>query len=326
MPTYSFSQRLRILSSAVVLFLGWQQATQAQQATAPNRPILPPPVQVSPHVYAWIGPHGGPDQKNQGYRMNMAFVVGKKSVAVLETGYTEAMAREMLKHIASVTPLPVKYAINSNSQPDRYFGNEVFRRQGATVIAHQSEAARMARMGSDFAGGISMNLGLNAASITVPTAPDIQLAEPASYDLGDLQMHLKSFGAAHTPGPLVVHIPADNVVYAGDILYSGRLPAIIPDGSVKSWIKVFDDLKGYGDALFVPGHGKPGKLKDFEFSTRDYLVLLHTHMEKQVKEGADMQTAISGLDQTRFSKLANYPELSGRNASQTYLESEKASF
>lgn len=325
MPNFSVPKLLRVLTSTVVLLLGWQQAAQAQQATV-SRPILPPPVQVSPHFYAWIGPHGAPDQKNQGYRMNMAFVVGKKSVAVLETGYTEAMAREMLKHIALVTPLPVKYAINSNSQPDRFFGNEVFRRQGATVIAHDSEARRMAAQSSLFVMGVSMSLGVEPGSVAVPAAPDIKLTAPANYDLGDLQIQVRSYGAAHTPSPLVVHIPADNLVYAGDILYSGRLLAIIPDGNVKSWIKVFDDLKAYGDALFVPGHGKPGKLKDFEFSTRDYLVLLHTHMEKQVKEGADLQTAIKALDQTRFSDLANYPELSGRNASQTYLESEKASF
>ncbi len=317
----------QIFSLLAVLFgVAWH-AHAAAQAVAASKPILPAPLQVSPHVYAWIGPHGGADRNNQGYRMNMAFVVGKKCVAVLETGYTEAMAREMLGHIATITPLPVKYAINSNSQPDRYFGNEVFRRQGATLIAHESEARRMAAQGANFALGISMSLGLDAAGIVVPAPPDIRLmSENASYDLGELQIHVKSFGAAHTPGPLVVHIPADNVVYAGDILYSGRLLALIPDGDMKSWIKVFDDLKSYGDALFVPGHGKPGKLKDFEFPTREYLMLLHTHMEKMAKENADLQTAIKRLDQTRFSKLENFAELSGRNASQAYLDSEKGSF
>lgn len=71
-------------------------------------PILPPPTRVSEHVYAWLGPHGGPNPENRGFRMNMAFVVGADAVAVIEPGYTEPMAEEMLQHIARIASRPVK--------------------------------------------------------------------------------------------------------------------------------------------------------------------------------------------------------------------------
>lgn len=76
--------------------------------------ILPPPQKMSEHVYAWIGPLDGPSKENNGYRMNMAFVVGNKAVAVLDTGYTEMMAEEMLAHIRKITKVPVKYAVATN--------------------------------------------------------------------------------------------------------------------------------------------------------------------------------------------------------------------
>ena len=120
------------------------------QAALAATPILPAPTRVSEHVYAWIGPHGGPNPENKGFRMNMGFVVGKDAVAVLEAGYYEPMAREMLQHIAKITAVPVKYVINSNSQPDRFLGNEYFRRQGAIAIASAAEAKRMAAMGGLF--------------------------------------------------------------------------------------------------------------------------------------------------------------------------------
>jgi len=295
-------------------------------AGSDGKPILPPPTQVSPHVYAWLGPHEGPSQANQGYRMNLAFVVGDKAVAVLETGYTEAMAREMLAHIAKITKLPVKYAINSNSQPDRFFGNEVFRKQGATVIAHEKEAARMAQNGGDLAGAIERTLGLAEGSVTPPGPPDKMINADMSLDLGGVVLHVRHFGAAHTPAPLVVHVPADDVVYAGDILYAGRLLAVVPGGNAKAWIQTFDALKTFGDATFIPGHGKPAKLGAFTFPTRDYLVLLNDYMAQKVEEGVGMDDAIKGLDQSRFAKLANFEELAGRNASWVYLEREAESF
>lgn len=288
--------------------------------------ILPAPTRVTEHLYAWIGPHGGPTPENKGFRMNMGFVVGKDAVAVIETGYYEPMAREMLQHIAKITSAPVKYAINTNSQPDRFLGNETFRRQGAIVIASAAEAKRMAERGGMFAQANEPLLGLKPGSLEIPNPPDRILEGNAELDLGGLTIKLMQFGAAHTPGPLVVHIPKDNAVYGGDILYSGRLPAVIDGGNVKAWIKTFDALKRFGDATFVPGHGKPAKLAAFEFSTRQYLVMLRDHMAKAVEQGKDQQDAMASLNQSRFSKLANYQELAGRNASFAYLEAEAEAF
>jgi len=49
---------------------------------------------------------------------------------------------------------------------------------------------------------------------------------------------------------------------------------VTPDSNIKSWITVFDPLKLYGDVTFIPGYGQPGPLKDFDFTTRQYLNLL----------------------------------------------------
>lgn len=308
------------------LLLAGALLLSSHAAMAAETGILPPPTRVTEHLYAWIGPHGGPIPENKGFRMNMGFVVGNDAVAVIETGYYEPMSREMLAHIAKITKAPVKYVINTNSQPDRFLGNETFRRQGATIIASAAEAKRMAERGGMFAQINEPLLGLKPGSLEIPNPPDRILQGGAELDLGGLKIKLMQFGAAHTPGPLVVHIPKDKVVYAGDILYSGRLPAVIDGGNVKAWIKTFDALKQFGDATFVPGHGKPAKLSAFEFSTRQYLVLLRDHMAKAVEQGKDQQDAMASLNQSRFSKLANYEELAGRNASFAYLEAEAETF
>lgn len=84
---------------------------------------LPKPEPVSEHAWAWIGPYGPPTAENQGFRMNLGFVVGTDAVAVIDSGYGDAMARAMLARIATVTDRPVRYVINTNSQPHRILGN-----------------------------------------------------------------------------------------------------------------------------------------------------------------------------------------------------------
>ena len=298
-----------------------------QAFASPATKILPVPKKLSEHVYAWIGPLDGPSKDNHGYRMNLAFVVGTKAVAVIDTGYTETMAKEMLIHIRAITSKPVKYAINTNSQPHRFMGNPVFRKAGATIIAHTKSAERMAARSGNFAGAIERILELPEGSVKFPEAPDQMINnETQRLDLGGVIIKINNYGVAHTPASLVVAIPADKIVYVGDILYAQRLLAISPDSNIKSWITVFDQLKQYNDATFIPGHGQPGPLKSFDFPTRSYLKLLLTHMDKMVDEGVDVQDAINKLDQSRYSKLTNFELLAGRNASWAYLEREQAAF
>lgn len=290
------------------------------------KPVLPAPQRVSEHVYAWIGPLGSPSKENQGYRMNLVFVVGSEAVAVLDTGYTEAMAAEMLAHIGRITDKPVKFAINTNSQPHRFMGNETFRRAGASIIAHRDSARRMEAQGSNFAMAVENSLGLKEDSINIPEKPDKLLDSDLKLELGGVDISLKNLGPAHTPAQLVAEIPQDRIVYAGDILYSQRLLAVLPDSDTKSWIEAFDNLKEFGQVTFIPGHGEPDKLAAFDFPTRQYLSLLYEHMTKMLDEGVDAQDAIERLDQSRFSRLANFEQLAGRNASWSYLEREAAAF
>jgi glyoxylase-like metal-dependent hydrolase (beta-lactamase superfamily II) len=312
-------------NKAFSLFFGMALLCQTSNAIA-GTSILPPPQKLSAHVYAWIGPLDGPSKENNGYRMNMAFVVGSKAVAVLDTGYTEAMGKEMLAHIRQITNVPVKYAVATNSRPDRFMGNPAFRAAGIPILAHRDTAKNMAAQGGNFAGGIERILELKEGTVKIPKAPDQIITKKTQLDLGDISVSLENFGPAHTPAQLVAHIPADNMVYTGDLLYADRLLAVIPDSNTKAWLENFDKLKQFGNATFIPGHGKPGPLSYFDFPTRQYLNLLFTHMNKMVDEGVDVQDAINRLDQSKFSKLANYDLLAGRNASWTYLEREAASF
>lgn len=303
------------------LCVGGMANTQAAEA------ILPPPVAISQHVYAWVGPYDGPKKENRGYRMNLVFVVGAEAVAVLDTGYTPAMAREMLAHVRRITPLPVRYAVNSNSQPHRFMGNDVFAAAGAETITTPLEAERMAERGDSFASTVERILELPEDSVPAPAAPKTLIKTPRELNLGGgVTVRLEPVGATHTPDSLIAVIAPDKVVFTGDALYGNRLLAVIPESNVKHWAAVFDGLRRYKGYTFVPGHGQVGPLADFEFPTYQYLKRLNDYMSKAVDNDVAIDDAMKAYDQSAFAKLANFEELAGRNASWAYLEAEQAAF
>ena len=288
--------------------------------------ILPAPQKISAHCYAWIGPLGGPTVENHGYRMNFGFVVGDKSVLVVDTGYTIEMANEIVAHIRKITKLPIKYAVNTNSQPDRFSGNAVFKKQGAILIAHPKAVKRMDRLGSNYAAAIERILKRKKDSVKLAVLPTSLIKTQKEFDLGGLKVIVKNLGAAHTPASLIVHVAKDKVVFTSDILYRDRLLAVIEDSNVSQWIKSYKKLRQFKNHTMIPGHGQPGSLSDFDFSTLSYLELLGKHMTEQVAKDIDANTAIKSLDQSAYSNLANFDLLAGKNASWAYLQAESAAF
>ncbi len=287
---------------------------------------LPAPRQVSDHAWAWIGPYGPPTRENGGFRMNLGFVVGDDAVVVIDSGYGGAMAEAMLVHIRRITDRPVRYVINTNSQPHRIMGNPVFRRAGAKVFAAAGAVPRITAEGPAFAATVEEVLDLEAGSVETPGVPDRAIGTETVLDLGGVRLRLVPVGDAHTRGSLVAGVEPDALVFAGDVLYGGRLLSILSESRVQGWIRAFGQLREFGDAQFVPGHGEPGPLSAFEHSTLEYLTKLKRHVDQAVEEGVDMQDAIGSFDQSGWKGLADFAALAGRNAHQAYLQSEAAAF
>lgn len=287
---------------------------------------LPSPQQVSDRTWAWIGPYGPPTRENGGFRMNLGFVVGDKAVAVIDSGYGEAMAEAMLARISAITDRPVKYVINTNSQPHRVMGNPAYRRAGAEVIAAAEAVARITSEGPQFAATVAEFLDLPSGSVAAPEAPDRTLEQETLLDLGGVELRLIPVGQAHTAGSLIAVVESDRVVFAGDVLYGGRLLAVLSQSRVAGWIEAYERLREFGDFQFVPGHGNPGILANFEQPTYKYLTTLKQYMDQAVDEGVDLQDAIGSLDQSPWKDLADFDALAGGNAHQAYLQSEVAAF
>jgi glyoxylase-like metal-dependent hydrolase (beta-lactamase superfamily II) len=98
--------------------------------------------------------------------------------------------------------------------------------------------------------------------------PTTLLDDRLDLDLDGLRVELRYVGPAHTGGDVIVHLPAERVVFAGDVLFRLCTP-IGWDGTYERWIAALDEIVALDPAVVVPGHGPlcgvegPREMRDY---------------------------------------------------------------
>lgn len=274
-------------------------------------------------VYAFIGETGPRTESNEGLNANLGLVLTAEGAVLIDSGATFQGARQVHEAIRRVTPLPVRWVINTGGQDHRWLGNGYFLAQGAEVLAHAAGQADMANRGGEQLAALKQVVGPKADG-TVPTFPSRWLQGPdASLALGGVRFEFKHRGGAHTPGEMLVWLPQQRVLFSGDVVYVDRMLGVLPVSNTRAWLDTFDEIERLAPERIVPGHGRVSDLARARADTRDYLAALRAHMKRAVDEGLDIGTAIKGFDTQPYLRLANSAELLPGNASRVYLEMER---
>ena len=85
------------------------------------------------------------------------------------------------------------------------------------------------------------------------TPPDLTFRDRLELDLGDRVVELIAMGPAHTPGDVVVHLPAEGIMAVGDLLEEGSLWTACAD--LAGWARALERIAGYGPRVVLPSHG-----------------------------------------------------------------------
>src|SRR5262245_37956254 len=108
-----------LLSIVALLALGaWTECAFAQRAPASEIEV----VQLRDNFYV-IGGAGG----------NVLVQIGPEGVILVDSG-AAARADEVLAAIAKITPLPIRYIINTSMDADHVGGNEVLSKAGLSIL------------------------------------------------------------------------------------------------------------------------------------------------------------------------------------------------
>lgn len=279
------------------------------------------PQQVMPGIYAFVGDTGPRSVANEGMNTTTGFIVTPAGVVVVDSGSSRQVAAKIEAAIRAVTPQPIKYVINTGGQDHRWLGNGHFADQGIPILASDKTAVDIAERGGTWAAGMEKLLGAAFAGTRLQR-PTQTFKERETLTLGGETIELIFAGGGHTPGDILVWLPARRVVFSGDLVFVDRLLGVLPVSNVKAWLASFDTLAALDPLWIVPGHGAPTTLAKARQETRDYLALVRAHMKKRFDAGDDLQSAIQSLDDKAFAYLPTYRELRGQNANRVYLEVE----
>jgi len=260
--------------------------------------------EVADGVFAYLQPDGGWGWSNAG------LVASADGSLLVDTLFDLKLTQDMLDAMASITSTkPIDTLVNTHANGDHCYGNQLV--TNAEVIASAASAAEMenlppsamaAMMAGDF--GPELNRYLNEAfgvfefNDIEPPRVDRTFEKELTVDVGGRQVDLIEVGPAHTAGDVLVHLPGENVIFTGDILFIDGTP-IVWDGPVSNWIAACDRIIDLGCDVIVPGHGPLTDAAGVQ-GVRDYLEFVVAESTERWKGGMSAADAANDIDLGHF--------------------------
>lgn len=300
---------------ALSLTLAFTVPARAADAEPPMQAVRVAP---NTHYVQGLSQLGSP--KNQNFISNAGFVVTPTGVVVVDALGSPRLAERLTAAIRRITPLPITHVVVTHYHADHIYGLQHFKAMGAQIVAHraaqayiQSDTARLRLEASrsDLAPWIDDQTRIVDA--------DLWIDGPTSFKVGGVVFEVDHVGPSHTPEDLVVYVPSERVLFAGDLFFNGRLPFVgMADSS--QWIRSLERVLAFDTAAVVPGHGTASTepRKDIGM-TRDYLKHLRASMARAVEDFVPFEEAYTTTDWSAFEATPMFPFANRMNAYNTYL-------
>jgi cyclase len=223
---------------------------------------------------------------------NSGFVILDRSVLVFDTHYTPEAGLALLTKIRSITPKPVRFVVNSHYHADHTHGNQAFpgssqiigtvaarrdalQKDSAALkralnasqeqikklqkdLSEATDAAARARTAAQIRTRRELIEGISSMKVLPPV---IAVEDKLIVRDGKREVELFSLGGGHTDGDLILYLPSEKIIFAGDIFFNAALPNT-QDACILDWMKTLSALAQLGATKFIPGHGSIGAKSD----------------------------------------------------------------
>lgn len=209
----------------------------------PGRAAEPELVELAEGTYAYVTPPGGWCLSNAGV------LVGPDGAVVIDTLATVGRARRLAERVDALAPGPGRTLVNTHFHGDHTFGNGVFG-PAAVVVAHERARVEMAATGLALTE-LWPDVAWGDVRVVLPT---LTFADRATLWLGERRVELLHVGPAHTTHDVVVWLPDERTLFAGDVVLSGATPFVL-FGSITGSLAAVERLRALDPVAVVCGHG-----------------------------------------------------------------------
>lgn len=273
----------------------------------------------APGVHVHYGRQDAMAAANGGDVANLAFVIGDRCVAVIDTGGTAAVGAALRAAIRSVTDKPVCYVINTHAHPDHLFGNAAFIADRPQFVGHAKLPAAIARRGPNYLNALRRDLGAAAAGSEL-VAPTLTVADTARLDLGDRVLIVRAWPTAHTDHDLTVFDETTATLFLGDLVFEGHLPVV--DGNLRGMLSALDELRRLPAKVAIPGHGRAASWPGVTDAQRRYLQRLLAEVKQAIAARRTLAQAIETVGADERERWLLFDLFHKRNVAAAYAELE----
>ena len=277
-------------------------------------------IQVAPNTYFVQGVPEMGSKQNQNFISNAGFVVTPKGVVVIDAVGSPVLAQKLIQEIRKITKQKIVAVVLTHYHADHVYGLQEFKRLGATIYAQKdglnylaSETAKQRLIASriDFAPWINQNTHL------VPA--DVWIDQSKTITVGGVEFILNRVGPAHAHEDLIVYVPSEKVLFAGDLVFRGRIP-FVGNADSRGWVNALNEIQKLNPAIVVPGHGpySTNAVEDVVF-TRNYLAYLREVMGPAARDLDPFEEAYAKADWSEYDGMPLFRAANRMNAYNVYL-------
>lgn len=287
----------------------------------PDSMLYSKPVEFIPNVFSAIGATAPSTYENAGHNNNLSFLITGDGVIVINGGGSYLLAEALHQEIKAVTDQPVKLVFNENGQGHAMLGNSYWAEQGVKIVAHADAAHDFEDQGPQSLRGAQSRLKDRAEKTSV-VLPDETFDEAYPVEMGDMRIQALYLGPSHSPGDIVIWLPEQSLVIAGDMAFHERMLPIFEHSMTADWLDTWDNgFEPLSATYVIPGHGHPTNMDQVRRYTRDYLVYLREKIGAHLEAGGDLADAYY-VDQSPYAHLDTFEELATKNAGRVYEQME----
>lgn len=212
---------------------------------------------------------------------NNTWIIFDDYVAVIDANFPKEAA-DVIAAIKKTTDKPIRYVLDTHHHGDHAYGNAVFGKIGAQVVA-QTNCARLLRVDgpAQFAEAGRGPTGRKDVAESTLKTPNIVFDDKLVLEDGKQRVEFLFMGHAHTPGDAVAYLPKHKILCTGDACVNGAFNYMGHSDSA-SWVRALEKMQQLDVKLVCPGHGPLAGKDLLERQKRYFVELRHA-----VKQGLD---------------------------------------
>lgn len=279
------------------------------------------PVEYIPGVFSAIGATGPPTYDNAGHNNNLSFIVTGKGVVVVNGGGSYLLAEALHEEIRDITDQEILLVVDENGQGHAMLGNSYWAEQGVKIIAHEDAASEFEERGFRILESMQ-RLNRERGDGTFLQGPTETFTDSYMLELGEYVIEVRYLGPSHSAGDVVVWLPNQSLVIAGDMAFHERVLPVFEDTYTLDWLETWDtEFEALNATYVIPGHGHPTNMDQVRRYTKDYLEYLRSEVGELIDNGGGLAEAYY-IDQSPYEHLDTFEELATKNAGRVFEQME----